>query len=109
MEIFQVLVVLAVIAVTAWQKSREKKVKCMQTFKQQSTEEPDTPLSPLSLDAEIGAKKKREISRPVRDKLPSPSIESAVHNKQSSSVKLSTLEEARRAFIYSEIFSRKYK
>lgn len=112
MEIFQVLVVVAMIAIAVWQKSREKRVKRMQIRKQQLKKKLDTHLTvvPPPIPVEARTKKKEELRKPIEQASTSllPS-QSAVHETRTSSVRLNTREEARRAFIYSEIFSRKYE
>lgn len=112
MEIFQVLVVVAMIAIAVWQKSREKRVKRMQIRKQQLKKKLDAHLSvvPPPIPVEARTKKKEELRKPIEQASTSPLLsQSAVHETQTSSVRLNTREEARRAFIYSEIFSRKYE
>lgn len=112
MEIFQVLVVVAMIAIAVWQKSREKRVKRMQIRKQQLKEKLDAHLTvvPPPIPVEARTKKKEELRKPIKQASASPlSSQSVGHEDQMSSIRLNTREEARRAFIYSEIFSRKYK
>ena len=112
MEIFQVLVVVAMIAIAVWQKSREKRVKRMQIRKQQLKKKLDAHLTvvPPPIPVEAWKKKKEELRKPIEQASTSPlPSQSAVHETRTSSVRLNTREEARRAFIYSEIFSRKYE
>lgn len=114
MEVFQILVVVAMIGIAVWQKRREKQAKRVREYKQQLKERVEQHLlvapSPAPSDSKPQKKKKKVESHYV----PSPTLSVPVApvgscKKKRSSVELHTPEEARRAFIYSEIFNRKYE
>lgn len=111
MEVVQILVVVAMIAIAVWQKRREKQVKRVQTYKRQLQGHIDAhrvEVSSPALSEMKPAKRKSEARKSAVQAVSPPSPASA-HKKQDASLSLRTPEEARRAFLYSEIFNRKYE
>lgn len=111
MEVFQILAVVVMIASAVWLKRREKQTKHVRTPKRQLSAHPDAhPAAvPPAVPLEMKTSKRKNTVRKPGAQVPPSSPAPATDNKQEGPISLRTVEEARRAFIYSEIFSRKYE
>lgn len=116
MEIIQVIIFIVIIAVAIAQQilkaSKKEKVTSPKDVLADMFPEIEGEEQPVSPVPQMMRKPKssRKQSQPTVTTKPNISPQPEKENKKPSQapIKLSTREEARRAFIYSEIFNRKY-